>query len=157
MSKGWRCARCPCAVCGCRCLFRFAGFWLCRWRGFQSSFCVHVTRVEIPIHVFDCFQCRMISPLGSTRSRFLDTYPRPTPQSFDALDSREKTIAILGNRWWPQTAKQDGDKICRRFLRSVWKKRNEHLAVGGVSVSRNGAPSQKGCVVNGQTTKASNK
>ena len=24
------------------------------------------------------------------------------------LESSEKTIAILGNRWWPQTAKQDG-------------------------------------------------
>ena len=22
-------------------------------------------------------------------------------KSFDALDSREKTIAILGDRWWP--------------------------------------------------------
>ena len=33
-------------------------------------------------------------------------------ESFDALDSREKTIAILGDRWWPQTAKQDGGKIC---------------------------------------------
>ena len=66
-------------------------------------------------------------------------------ESFDALDSREKTIAILGNRWWPQTAKQDGDKMCRRFLCSVWKKRNEYLADGGVSVrSRNGAPSRKG-------------
>ena len=43
--------------------------------------------------------------------------------SFDALDSREKTIAILGDRWWPQTAKQDGDKVCRRFFCSVWKKR----------------------------------
>ena len=37
-------------------------------------------------------------------------------KSFDALDSREKTIAILGDRWWPQTAKQDGDKICRSCL-----------------------------------------
>ena len=36
-------------------------------------------------------------------------------KSFDALDSREKTIVILGDKWWPQTAKQDGDKICRRF------------------------------------------
>ena len=78
--------------------------------------------------------------------------------SFDALYSREKTIAILGDGWWPQTAKQDGDKICRRFLCSVWKKRNEYLGVGGVSVrSRNGGPSRKRCVVNGQTTKASNK
>ena len=32
-------------------------------------------------------------------------------KSFDALDSREKTIAILVDIWWPQTAKQDGDKI----------------------------------------------
>ena len=80
-------------------------------------------------------------------------------KSFDALDSRrEKTISTLEDRWWPQMAKQDGDKICRRFLCNVWKKRNEYLAVGGVSLrSRNGAPSRKGCVVNGQTTKASNK
>ena len=81
--------------------------------------------------------------------------------SFDALDSREKTVGCYTRRyrrWWPQTAKQDGDKIGRRFLCSVWKKRNEYLVVGGVSVrSRNGAPSRKRCVVNGQTTKASNK
>ena len=51
--------------------------------------------------------------------------------SFDALDSREKTIAVLEDRWWPHTAKQDGDKICRRFLCSVWKKPNEYLAVRG--------------------------
>ena len=79
-------------------------------------------------------------------------------ESFNAFDSRKKTIATLADRWWPQTAKQDGDKICRRFLCSVWKKSNEYLVAGGVSVrSRNGAPSRKGCVVNGQTTKESNK
>ena len=55
-------------------------------------------------------------------------------ESLDALDSREKTIAVLGDRWWPQTAKQDGDKICRRFFCSVSKKRNEYLVVGGVSL-----------------------
>ena len=79
-------------------------------------------------------------------------------KSFEALDSREKTIAILGDRWWPQTAKQEGDKICKRFLYNIWKKRCEHRTVEGVSIrSRNGAPSRKGCVVNGQMTKASNK
>ena len=79
-------------------------------------------------------------------------------KSFDALDNREKTIAILVDRCWPQTAKQDGDKICKRFLCNVWKKRNERLNVEGVSIrSRNGAPSCQGRVVNdGQTTKASN-
>ena len=32
-------------------------------------------------------------------------------EKFGTLDSSEKTIAILGDRWWPQTAKQVGDKI----------------------------------------------
>ena len=35
----------------------------------------------------------------------------------------------------------------------MWKKRDERPNVGGVSIrSRNGAPSRKGCVVNGQMT-----
>ncbi|CAM9645227.1 unnamed protein product, partial [Laminaria digitata] len=29
-------------------------------------------------------------------------------KKFGTLDSSEKTIAILGDRWWPQTAKQVG-------------------------------------------------
>ena len=36
-------------------------------------------------------------------------------EEFGRLESSEKTIAILGNRW-PQTAKQDGDRIGKRFL-----------------------------------------
>ena len=79
-------------------------------------------------------------------------------ENFDTLDSSEKTIAIQGDRWWPQTAKQDGDRISKQFLFNMRKKRNERPKVGGVSIrSRSGAPSPKGCVVNGQTTKASNK
>ena len=38
------------------------------------------------------------------------------------LESREKTIATLGDRWWPQTAEQDGDRITRQFLSYTWKK-----------------------------------
>ena len=29
-------------------------------------------------------------------------------EKFGTLDSSEKTIAITGDRWWPQTAKQEG-------------------------------------------------
>ena len=36
-------------------------------------------------------------------------------EKFCTLDSSEKTIAILGDRWWPQTAKQQGDKITKKF------------------------------------------
>ena len=72
-------------------------------------------------------------------------------------DNREKTIAILGDRWWLQTAKQDGDNICKRFLCKIRKKRNERLNIEGVSIrSRNGAPSRKGRVVNVYTTKEGN-
>ena len=31
------------------------------------------------------------------------------------LESHEKMIAILGDRWWPQTAKQEGIKISKKF------------------------------------------
>ena len=31
------------------------------------------------------------------------------------IESSEETIAILGDRWWPQTAKQDGDRINEQF------------------------------------------
>ena len=36
-------------------------------------------------------------------------------EKFGTLDSSEKTIAILGDRWWPQTVKQEGDKISKTF------------------------------------------
>ena len=79
-------------------------------------------------------------------------------EEFGRLESSEKTIAILGDRWWPQTAKQDGDRMSKQFLCNIWKKRNERPNVGDASISsRNGAPSRKGRVVNGQMTKASNK
>ena len=79
-------------------------------------------------------------------------------EEFGRLESSEKTIAILGGRWWPQTAKQDGDRISEQFLCNTWKKRKERPNVEDVSIrSRNGAPARKECVVNGQMTKASNK
>ena len=37
-------------------------------------------------------------------------------EKFSTLDISEKTIAILGHRWWPQTAKQEGDTISIKFL-----------------------------------------
>ena len=48
------------------------------------------------------------------------------------IESSEKTIAIPGDRWWPQTAKkQDGHRISEQFLLLcniyiyIWKKRNK--------------------------------
>ena len=38
-----------------------------------------------------------------------------TCRSFDALDSSEKTIAVLGDRWWPQVAKQEGGKASKQL------------------------------------------
>ena len=36
-------------------------------------------------------------------------------ETFGTLDSSEKTTAVLGDRWWPQTAKQQEDKISKKF------------------------------------------
>ena len=32
-----------------------------------------------------------------------------------AVDNSEKNIAILGDRWWPQNAKQEGDQVSKTF------------------------------------------
>ena len=34
-------------------------------------------------------------------------------EKFGTLDSSEKTIAVLGDQWWPQTTKLQGDKISK--------------------------------------------
>ena len=46
-------------------------------------------------------------------------------EEFGRLESGEKTIAILGDRWWLQTPTQDGDRRSKQFLCSIWKKLNE--------------------------------
>ena len=40
-------------------------------------------------------------------------------KEFGRLERSEKTIAILGDRLWPQTAKQDGNRICKQFMCST--------------------------------------
>ena len=37
-------------------------------------------------------------------------------EKLGTLHSSEKTIAILGNKWRPQTAKQEGDKLSKNKL-----------------------------------------
>ena len=32
-------------------------------------------------------------------------------ETLGTLDISEKTIAVLGDRWWAQTAKREGDKL----------------------------------------------
>ena len=82
-------------------------------------------------------------------------------EEFGRLESSEKKIAILRDRWSPQEAKQGGDRISNQFLCNTSKYMEEEFDrpnVGRVSIrSRSGAPSRKGSVVNGQTTKGGNK
>ena len=40
-------------------------------------------------------------------------------EEFCRLESGEKTIAIKRGRWWPQTAKQDGDRINKQIIYST--------------------------------------
>ena len=35
-------------------------------------------------------------------------------EELGTLGSNEETIAMLGDRWWPQTAKRDGDRISKQ-------------------------------------------
>ena len=42
-------------------------------------------------------------------------------EKFGTLDSSEEMIAIVGSRWWAQTAKQEGDKISKKILCNTLK------------------------------------
>ena len=37
-------------------------------------------------------------------------------EEFGGQESSEKAIIILGDRWWPQTAKQEGNRISKPCL-----------------------------------------
>ena len=74
----------------------------------------------------------------------------------EKIGSTEKTIATLGDGRWPNSAKQEGDTTSNKFLRNMWKNILSAQMLEVSIRSSNGAPSQKGCVVNGQSTKAIN-
>ena len=37
-------------------------------------------------------------------------------EKFSVLDNSDRAIAILGDRWWPQKTKQEGEKTSKKFL-----------------------------------------
>ena len=120
-----------------------------------TQMCPCGTTIEGRTHIVECEICKEERDVLQDEMRKSDVRDM---EVFGRLESNEKTIAILGHRWWPQTAKPDRDRISKQFLCNIWKTRNERPDVGGVPIrSRNGAPSRQGCVVNGQMTKASNK
>ena len=73
-------------------------------------------------------------------------------EKFGRLESSEKTIAILEDRWWPQTAKQEEDRISKQFYVIYGKSINtQTLEVSPLGVGK-GVSSRMRCVVNDQTT-----
>ena len=55
--------------------------------------------------------CKEEQDVVEEEMRRIDEYGMENPGT---PGSSEKTIAILGDRWWPQTAKQQGDKISKK-------------------------------------------
>ena len=41
-------------------------------------------------------------------------------EEFGTLEGNEKTIAILGDRWWPRAAEQEGDKISKQCFHVIY-------------------------------------
>ena len=65
-------------------------------------------------------------------------------KELDLFDKSERTIAILGDRWWPPAAEQEQDKKPKPFPRKKWNQRSARLTIGGVYIrGRNGASSLK--------------
>ena len=77
-------------------------------------------------------------------------------EMFEAWNSKDKTVAVLGHSKWVEKAGRDIgriDRLGKTFLSHLWQSRKERLAIGDRSCGNN-APSSRGRVVNGLTTKA---
>ncbi|CAN0112118.1 unnamed protein product [Ectocarpus sp. 13 AM-2016] len=75
---------------------------------------------------------------------------------FEAWDSQEKALAILGHRKWVEKAGSEIgriDGLGKTLFSHLWQDRKERLAIGDRSCYNN-APSYRGRVVNGLTAKA---
>ena len=80
-------------------------------------------------------KCQIFNEERNALSKGMRTLKVFHMEAFGKLESSEKTIAIIGNRWWPQTAKQDRDRTFKHFRCRIRKKRDESPIFGGV-VSR---------------------
>ena len=56
--------------------------------------------------------CKEEQDVVEEEMRRIDEYGMENPGT---PGSSEKTIAILGDRWWPQKAKHKGGKLIKRF------------------------------------------
>ena len=70
--------------------------------------------VEARIHIVG--QCDMYKEERVVLKEEMREIDECDLEEFGTLDSSDKPIAILGDRWRPQAAKQEGDKIRKAFL-----------------------------------------
>ena len=94
-----------------------------------TNMCPYGTTIEIRTHIVQECETYKEERDALEETRKLDVRKM---EELGRLEGSEKTIAILGDRWWPQTAKQDGDRVSKSFLCSIWKKRSKHPNVGGL-------------------------
>ena len=106
-----------------------------------TNMCACGTTIESRTHIVG--ECEIYKEERDALEEEMKEFDACDMEEFGRLKSSEKTIAVLGKKWWPQTAKQDGDRMSKHVPCSIWKKHNERPNVGGVSIrNRNGASSR---------------
>ena len=83
-----------------------------------TNMCPRGTTLRSRIHIVG--QCKIYNEERDAIEEGIRKLDVRDMEEFNKLESNEKTVAILGDRWWPQTAKQDGDRISEQFLCSIW-------------------------------------
>ena len=61
-------------------------------------------------------QCEMCKEERDVLEEERRTIDECDMEKFITLGNREKRIAILGDRWWSQKAKQEGDKVSKKIF-----------------------------------------
>ena len=78
----------------------------------DANMCPCDTTIESRTHIVGYCEIHKMERDALEEVRKLDVCDM---EEFGRLESSEKAIAILGDRWWPQTAKQVGDRKANSF------------------------------------------
>ena len=76
-----------------------------------TNMCPCGTTIESTTHIVG--QCEIYKEERDALEEGMKKLDVCDMKEFGRLESSEKTIAIPGDRWWPQTTKQDGNRMSK--------------------------------------------
>ena len=82
-----------------------------------TDMCRCGTAIESRVHMVE--ECEVYKKERGTLDKEMSKSDKCGMEEFGRLEGTEKPIHIIGDKWWPQTAKQEGGRISEQFLCNI--------------------------------------